>query len=393
MTTLKGVFPDPKPVKQKDFIHENVRNLRRMEQCLHTNKEAEKVQRLRIHEQKSIGNKYQNIRSKMNSNLQVKKHKCIDINLIVNNKTDQQPKTYIKSNSSMLNKTTVTTVTRNTLHPTRNNHSSIKQKRKECKNMHKSAKKTNEKVSSDPNLSCDLTKHTDNNRNVQSKFRNQGIQTLDAKEMDNLYSDGMIRYPSKKCLNNNDAKNKNEPNQQNDKALRDTTNTPLDQGDVKVYDKGLQNKNNSKGSELLPSKAEVDVAKLNKKCTSVASKIATRLNNSNNVPPANYRKGVVPKYIKTRKEAQEKELKAKAEELDPDCPSGHVHLPEHERKETLQILKKSYQDYVNELNMMPIKTDTLRAQQRKTEIEKQLNKLEEGIKVFSKPKVYVKMNA
>lgn len=52
-----------------------------------------------------------------------------------------------------------------------------------------------------------------------------------------------------------------------------------------------------------------------------------------------------------------------------------------------------YQDYVNELNMMPIKTDTLRAQRRKADIEKQLNKLEEGIKVFSKSKVYVKMNA
>lgn len=43
--------------------------------------------------------------------------------------------------------------------------------------------------------------------------------------------------------------------------------------------------------------------------------------------------------------------------------------------------------------MMPIKTDTLKARRRKAEIEKQLNKLEEGIKVFSKPKVYVKMNA
>lgn len=52
-----------------------------------------------------------------------------------------------------------------------------------------------------------------------------------------------------------------------------------------------------------------------------------------------------------------------------------------------------YQDYVNELNMMPIKTDTLRAQRRKMEIEKHLNKLEEGIKVFSRPKVYVKINA
>lgn len=47
------------------------------------------------------------------------------------------------------------------------------------------------------------------------------------------------------------------------------------------------------------------------------------------------------RYIKAKKEAQIKEEKAKAEALDPDCPSGHVSLPEHERKETLNILKKS----------------------------------------------------
>lgn len=101
------------------------------------------------------------------------------------------------------------------------------------------------------------------------------------------------RYPSKKCLSNNNSKNKTEANQQNDKALRDTTNTPSDQGDVELLNK---NKNNLGSSELLPSKAEVDVTKLNKKRNSVASKLAARLTNSNNNPPTNYRKGVVPKY-------------------------------------------------------------------------------------------------
>lgn len=114
-------------------------------------------------------------------------------------------------------------------------------------------------------------------------------------------------------------------------------------------------------------------------------------NNTNNILPNNYRMGVIPKYIKNRKEIQVQ--KAKIEELDPNCPNGHIPLPDCERKETLQMLKKNYQDYVTELNMMPIKVDTLRAQRRKIEIEKQLNKLEEGIKVFSRPKVYVKMNA
>jgi hypothetical protein len=43
--------------------------------------------------------------------------------------------------------------------------------------------------------------------------------------------------------------------------------------------------------------------------------------------------------------------------------------------------------------MMPVRTDTLKMRNRKMELEKKLNKIEEGIKVFSRPKVFVKMGA
>jgi uncharacterized protein YjaG (DUF416 family) len=56
-------------------------------------------------------------------------------------------------------------------------------------------------------------------------------------------------------------------------------------------------------------------------------------------------------------------------------------------------LFSGYTDLVQELNMMPVRTDTLRIRNRKIELEKQLNKIEEGIKVFSKPKVFVKIGA
>lgn len=39
---------------------------------------------------------------------------------------------------------------------------------------------------------------------------------------------------------------------------------------------------------------EIDFIKLNKERTSIATKLATQLNNG--VPPPNYRKGVIPKY-------------------------------------------------------------------------------------------------
>lgn len=51
-----------------------------------------------------------------------------------------------------------------------------------------------------------------------------------------------------------------------------------------------------------------------------------------------------------------------------------------------------YEGLVNELNKLPIRSDTLRSQRRKMELEQELKKLEEGIKVFSRPKVFIKMD-
>jgi hypothetical protein len=41
---------------------------------------------------------------------------------------------------------------------------------------------------------------------------------------------------------------------------------------------------------------------------------------------------------------------------------------------------------------MPIRTDTLKLQKTKSDIEKRLVELDEAIKIFSKPKVFVKIN-
>lgn len=41
--------------------------------------------------------------------------------------------------------------------------------------------------------------------------------------------------------------------------------------------------------------------------------------------------------------------------------------------------------------MMPVRSDTLKLKNRKIDIEKQLNRLEEAIKVFSKPQVFIKI--
>ncbi|XP_076656081.1 uncharacterized protein LOC143360811 [Halictus rubicundus] len=387
MTTLKGIFPDPKPVTRKNFIYENVKNLRYMEQNLHM-KELEETHNSRFEERKKINNKYKNVAPKLipnHSTMQLEDH---NINLNSHNRISKQcggnqEKLCRKSSMPVMNKNTITA--KKMSNSATCNKSSTKQKRKECKNLHKSVGRVHENVSSDPALLCKSTKDIRNDKHtkLQTKLVNQGTQTLDTDQIDNLYSDGIIRYPSKKCLNSNESRNENETSTQSDNILRDTTNSSPNQP--------------QEISELPSTKEELNI-NLNKESTFVNNKGRVDKNSNSNynkksTPPSNYKKGVVPKYIRERKEAQKREEKAKAEAVDPDCPYGHVPLQESERKETLHILKKSYQDYVNELNLMPIKSDTLRAQQRKAEIEKQLNKLEEGIKVFSKSKVYVKMDA
>ncbi|KAM3957519.1 uncharacterized protein ACR2FA_008486 [Aphomia sociella] len=108
--------------------------------------------------------------------------------------------------------------------------------------------------------------------------------------------------------------------------------------------------------------------------------------------PSGYQRGVVPKYIRERKDQNTKEAELLKVEGDQTiCPPGHVTLPDTERKETLRMLRNSFAELVSELNKMPVKTDTLRMRNRKMELEKQLAKLEEGIKVFSRPKVFVKI--
>ncbi|XP_075980074.1 uncharacterized protein LOC142979171 isoform X2 [Anticarsia gemmatalis] len=108
--------------------------------------------------------------------------------------------------------------------------------------------------------------------------------------------------------------------------------------------------------------------------------------------PSGYQKGVVPKYLRERKDQGPKEAEgAKADDTHAVCPPGHVTLPDTERKETLRMLRNSFAELVSELNKLPVKTDTLKMRNRKMELEKQLAKLEEGIKVFSRPKVFVKI--
>ncbi|XP_057667642.1 uncharacterized protein LOC130900789 [Diorhabda carinulata] len=102
------------------------------------------------------------------------------------------------------------------------------------------------------------------------------------------------------------------------------------------------------------------------------------------VPPT-YQKGRLPKYLQNKKE----EIK----EEEDTCPIGHILLPEAERKDTLKLLRESYASRIQELNTLPVRSDTLRVKKRKQEIEEDLKKLDSGIRVFQRPKVFVKIDS
>ena len=50
------------------------------------------------------------------------------------------------------------------------------------------------------------------------------------------------------------------------------------------------------------------------------------------------------------------------------------------------------QELLDELSSMPIRNDTLRLRAKREEVEQKLNKVEEAIKIFSRKKVFVKLD-
>ncbi|XP_037671591.1 enkurin domain-containing protein 1 isoform X2 [Choloepus didactylus] len=78
---------------------------------------------------------------------------------------------------------------------------------------------------------------------------------------------------------------------------------------------------------------------------------------------------------------------------DPAMPPGHTRMPENQRLETLSSLFQSQSQLLRELVLLPAGADSLRAQGHRAELDRKLAQVEEAIKIFSRPKVFVKMDA
>ncbi|NXI37399.1 ENKD1 protein, partial [Galbula dea] len=105
-------------------------------------------------------------------------------------------------------------------------------------------------------------------------------------------------------------------------------------------------------------------------------------------------KGHIPQYLLERKELWRREKEEQLRNLpDPETPPGHTMMPQAQQLETLDNLKQTQEQLIKELVMLPVSTDTLSMQKRRVELEKTLSQVEEAIKIFSRPKVFIKLDS
>ncbi|NXB89527.1 ENKD1 protein, partial [Vidua chalybeata] len=105
-------------------------------------------------------------------------------------------------------------------------------------------------------------------------------------------------------------------------------------------------------------------------------------------------KGHVPQYLLERKELWRKQMEERLRNLpDPDTPPGHTMMPEGQRLETLGNLKQSQEQLIKDLVLLPMRGDSLKMQKRRVELERKLSQIDEAIKIFSRPKVFIKLDS
>ena len=66
-------------------------------------------------------------------------------------------------------------------------------------------------------------------------------------------------------------------------------------------------------------------------------------------------------------------------------------LSEDERLETLAVLQKNRADVERALQGLPLKIETVGQIRRRDELERRMREIDEGLKVFARPKVLVKL--
>ena len=100
--------------------------------------------------------------------------------------------------------------------------------------------------------------------------------------------------------------------------------------------------------------------------------------------------GKVPDYLRNRKAQMQRDKDEEARRApDPNCPKGMKLMPEDERVQTLEVLKSSREEAINQLAKMPFILETPTAKRKHAELEMKLKEIEAALSLFSKQKVYI----
>jgi len=102
--------------------------------------------------------------------------------------------------------------------------------------------------------------------------------------------------------------------------------------------------------------------------------------------------GRVPEYIEQRKAkiaAEKAEMRKRMP--DPNCPPGMKLMPDEEREATLEVLLQSRTEALKQLQHMPFIVETPSAQRKKLALEDKLKEIEDAVALFSRTKVFVKV--
>ncbi|XP_025419543.1 uncharacterized protein LOC112689883 isoform X2 [Sipha flava] len=203
-------------------------------------------------------------------------------------------------------------------------------------------------------------------------FKNQGTQTINPYNEEDVLKDSIVRYPKSEKLDTATI----QMNHKNTAAVQ----TERSESDCSNYV--------SKNSLKPLKKDEINLK--------TKHSVGFKENATSYHQP-----GEIPKYLKDRKVLKEKNEKETQKKLairrelgldDPACPPGHLLLPEPERLEHLSKIKKDYNHLLTQLNMLPVSSDSYKMKEKRKNLENELDKLQLGIKLFSRKKLYVKMS-
>ncbi|VVC38490.1 Hypothetical protein CINCED_3A012576 [Cinara cedri] len=209
---------------------------------------------------------------------------------------------------------------------------------------------------------------------VSLAFRDQGTQTINPYNEESILKDSIIRYPKLENLYFNQII----PTKITNTIAIQTDSSESEYSIVRSKDtlKSIQSDENS-------NKKQPNLVELKENAISY------------------HQPGEIPKYLKNRKILKEKNEKEEQKKLairhelgldDPACPPGHILLPTFERLDHLAKIKKDYSHLILELNMLPVSSDSYKIKEKRKHLEKELDKLQLGMKLFSKEKLYVKID-